>query len=103
MQDRLSKGLIDLDISDEQLADELMGMEIKKRTSGVNNLLMESKEDMRARNVKSPNRADAANYACIDLGALINPNEGELVAQERAEVPDYGLWDHISSNGWAMA
>lgn len=103
LQDRLSKGLIDLDIADEQLADELLGMEIKKRTSGVANLLMESKEDMRARNVKSPNRADAANYASIDLRSLINPHEGELVAQERAEVPDYGLMDHISSAGWAMA
>ena len=66
-QDALSRGVIDVDVQDDQLAGELMGMEVKTRTSGVDNLLLESKEDMRKRGVKSPNRADAANYAQVDL------------------------------------
>lgn len=90
-QDNLSKGLIDLDVEDTQLADELMGIEIKKRASGVDNLLLESKEDMRKRGVKSPNRADAANYAALDLSAWTgNPwnqyEEGAAVTQDREDL-----------------
>lgn len=66
-QDNLSKGLIDLDIADEDLADELLGMQKKERKHGIDNLLLESKDEMRARGVASPNRADAANYAQVDL------------------------------------
>lgn len=89
-QDAMSKGLIDIDVDDSQLADELMGMEVKVRNSGIDNLLMESKEDMRKRGVKSPNRADAANYAQVDLTPWTgNPwnkfSEGEAVTQDREE------------------
>lgn len=86
-QSRLSAGEIDLDIADDQLADELLGMAIKTRASGKNNLLLESKDDMRARGVKSPNRADAANYACIDLsGALTGPQPGDKVVMDPREM-----------------
>lgn len=66
-QNALAQGRIDVDVEDDTLADELLGIEVKVRTSGVDNLLLESKEDMRKRGVKSPNRADAANYAQVDL------------------------------------
>lgn len=87
LQDNLAKGLIDLDVKDSQLSDELMGIAIKQRTSGMENLLLESKEDMRKRGVKSPNRADAANYAALDLSAWTgNPwnqyEEGTAVTQD---------------------
>lgn len=90
-QDRMSKGLIDIDVEDDQLAGELMGLEIKKRDSGVDNLLIESKESMRKRGVKSPNRADAANYAQLDLSPWTgNPYnslpEGSAVAKDREEL-----------------
>lgn len=83
-QDRLAKGLIDIDVSDDSLSEQLLGMEIKKRTSGKDNLLLESKEDMRKRGVHSPDHADAANYACIDLteylgNPLNNLNPGDKV------------------------
>ena len=85
-QDRLSKGFIDVDVEDSQLSDELMGIEIKQRSAGVDNLLLESKEDMRKRGVRSPNRADAAAYAVADLEAWTgNPwnelPEGAAVAE----------------------
>lgn len=99
-QDRLSKGEVDLDVADEQLSDELMGMAIKKRKAGIDNLLLESKEDMRARNVKSPNRADAANYALADLSFWTGRLPvGAIVAEERSEIPDMGLEAYLSRPG----
>lgn len=77
-QDRLSKGQIDVDVEDSQLSDELMGIEIKQRSAGVDNLLLESKEDMRKRGVRSPNRADAAAYAVADLEAWTGNPWNEL-------------------------
>lgn len=66
-QDRLSKGEIDLDLDDEKLQEQLLGIEIKKRSAGTDNLLLESKQDMSKRGVHSPDHADAAIYASIDL------------------------------------
>lgn len=94
-QDRLSKGLIDLDMDDEKLQEQLMGIEIKKRLSGNDALLLESKEEMKKRNVSSPDHADAAIYACIDLSAWTgNPynslNPGDVVVRSPKDifVPD---------------
>lgn len=102
-QDRLSKGEIDLDIADEQLADELMGMAVKTRTSGINNLLLESKEDMRARGVKSPNRADAANYAIADLSFWTGQQPvGTVIARDPDDVPDWGMYDSQRGAGQPM-
>lgn len=99
-QDQLTKGEIDLDVTDSQLSDELLGMEIKERTSGHPSLLLESKKDMRKRGVSSPNRADAANYAQVDLtwveGNENAPKPGDRVIidpyeTEYAPVDTYGL------------
>lgn len=90
-QDSLSKGLIDLDVNDSQLADELMGIEIKQRTSGLENLLLESKEDMRKRGVKSPNRADAANYAALDLSAWTGNPLNDLTPGDQVVMDPYEL------------
>lgn len=57
---------IDLDPIDERLQDELMVPEYKfNPVSG--GLLVESKEDMKKRGFKSPDFADAAIYAAVDL------------------------------------
>ena len=99
-QDRLSKGEIDLDVEDEQLAEELLGMAVKVRSAGIDSLLMESKEDMRKRGVKSPNRADAANYACVDISPWTGRLPvGTVIAEDRAEIPDYGLHEYIRMPG----
>src|SRR5699024_6105500 len=91
-QNRLAGGEIDIDVEDDQLAGELMGMEIKARASGIDNLLLESKEDMRKRGVKSPNRADAANYAAVDL----TPWTGNPLNQ-------YNVGDVITYDPWDMS
>lgn len=94
LQDRLSKGLIDIDVEDDELSEQLLGMELKKRTSGRDNMLVESKEDMRKRGVHSPDHADAANYASVDLSSWTgNPwnqyEPGTAVAQDYEEVMQY--------------
>jgi len=89
-QDRLSKGEIDLDMEDEKLQEQLMGIEIKKRAAGRDNLLIESKEDMRKRGVHSPDHADAANYAAVDLAEYYDdpdaPKKGDRVVKDPAEM-----------------
>lgn len=64
----LRKGEIDLDKDDteyEKLHDELTMVEYKFSASS-GGLLIESKDDMKKRGVKSPDFADAAIYACAD-------------------------------------
>ncbi len=40
-------------------------------------ILIESKDDMRSRGVKSPDSLDAAVYACADLSSLLNNPWGD--------------------------
>lgn len=82
--DRLVKGEIDIDVSDEVLQRELLGIEIKKRTAGLDSILLESKEDMRKRGVGSPDHADAAIYASADLEYLFSgdPQPGDVVSYD---------------------
>lgn len=87
-QDRMSKGEIHIDVEDSQLADELLGMEKKERVAGHNSLLLESKKDMRKRGVSSPNRADAANYAQVDL-AWVGDNENAPKPGDRVIIDPY--------------
>lgn len=62
----LREGHIDLDMVDERLQDELQSVEYKFSTQSLG-LLIESKDDMRKRGMKSPDFADAAIYACADM------------------------------------
>lgn len=67
MRRRMSEGEIDIDPDDTTLIDELGIIEYKfSRSRGA--LQIESKDDMRSRGVKSPDFADAAMYACADIG-----------------------------------
>lgn len=59
---------IDIDLSDKDLIDELMI--IKYKFSSKGSIQIESKDDMRSRGLKSPDRLDAAMYASLDLSAL---------------------------------
>src|SRR5690606_36192606 len=65
---RCRKGEIDIDVQDkksETLQDELMSPQYKYGNTG--GLLIESKDDMRKRGMKSPDFADAAIYAAADV------------------------------------
>lgn len=100
LQDRMSKNLVDIDPEDEKLQEQLMGVEIKKRTTGRNNILLESKEEMAKRGIHSPDHADAAVYAAVDLTSWQNRLPvGTVVAQDRHEIPDMGLFEYIRMPG----
>jgi hypothetical protein len=99
-QDRLSKGEIDLDGEDEKLQEQLLGVEIKKRTSGNNSLLLESKQEMAKRGIHSPDHADAAVYAATDLSWWLNREPaGSVHAMDRAEIPDMGFSQYLNRPG----
>lgn len=103
LQDRMSKGEVDIDPSDEKLQEQLMGVEIKKRTAGTDSILLESKEDMARRGVHSPDHADAAVYASLDLSPWTGRlPEGTPIVQERSEIPDFGLSDYLALPGRPM-
>ena len=68
---QLRGGLVQVDATDERLADELLSVEYK--FSPLGGLLIESKDEMKKRGMKSPDFADAAVYASADLTEALNP------------------------------
>jgi len=65
----LEDGNIDLDAEDLQLQEQLQNIKWWVDSSG--RIQIESKEDMRERGVKSPDRADACVYSTVHSGPLI--------------------------------
>jgi hypothetical protein len=61
---------LDLDPDDKMLLDEMLMIQYKFTNKGA--ILMESKDDMRSRGVKSPDRLDALVYATADLSNVLN-------------------------------
>lgn len=99
-QDRLSKGLIDIDGEDEKLQEQLLGVEIKKQLSGNNSLLLESKIEMAKRGIHSPDHADAAVYAATDLSMWQNREPvGAIHAMDRENIPDWGFAEYLARPG----
>lgn len=90
---QLREGELDVDPLDENLNDELVMVEYKFAPSG--GLLLESKDEMRKRGVKSPDFADAFVYASVDLDDMLNPEPKKQTTYEDAEtvmgddVPNY--------------
>jgi hypothetical protein len=86
------KGHIDIDARDEQLLDELSGIQydFADAASG-GGLKIESKEAMKRRSVKSPDFADAAWYAIADLdgtsgllpGDVMHTSMDDFISHER--------------------
>jgi len=101
--DRFRYGLqgehLDLDPLDEKLTDELMGIEYKFAAAS-NGLLIESKDDMRRRGLKSPDFADAAIYAAADMEYLDGPKPGKTsISVEDIEDSEYGVFE-LDALGW---
>lgn len=102
-QDRLSRGEIDLDPSDLELQEQLLGVEIKKRTAGTDSLLLESKSEMAKRGVHSPDHADAAIYAATDISPWTGRLPvGSVVVEDHQDTFDWGLNDYIRQPGRPM-
>lgn len=101
-QDRLSRGEIDLDTEDEKLQEQLLGIEIKQRTSGRDNLLLESKQEMRKRGIHSPDHADAAVMAVTDYSWVFDgsrPQKGDIFQVDNEEFYSADFHDYIRGAG----
>lgn len=89
----LREGRLDLDTDDtkrERLEDELLSVAYKFNQQ-FGGLLVESKDDMRKRGMKSPDFADACIYAGADLAAmtqdpLFGYSTGDKIRQSAADV-----------------
>ena len=69
LREGMIMGKIDLDLDDKELLDEMMG--IKYKFSAKGSIQIESKDDMRSRGMKSPDRLDSAVYASLDMSRLL--------------------------------
>lgn len=67
VREQMAKGEIDISFDDITLEDELLTVEYHFKNQR-SSLQVESKEELRSRNGKSPDYADAFIYAAIDLG-----------------------------------
>ena len=70
----LAAGQVDMDPDDSVLLEEILMIQYKFTPKGA--ILIESKDDMRSRGVKSPDSLDAAVYACADLSAIVSSPYG---------------------------
>lgn len=83
LRDDMILGRIDLDPKDEDLINELSGIQYNETLKGK--LKIESKRDMRSRGVKSPDHADACVYSRFPVESLtsglasLNPGEEVVV------------------------
>lgn len=102
LKDMMSKGLVDIDVDDDDLQEQLLGIELKKRLTGRDNILLESKEEMRKRGIHSPDHADAAVYASCDLSWLTGAEyrTGDVVVLDPEELVSVG--PDIDGPGWFM-
>lgn len=85
----LKAGRIDLDFEDTRLTDELMSIQYKFRANN-NALLIESKDEMRKRGMKSPDYADAVIYAAADMSYLDRLQAGDRVEYDPEDFEDVG-------------
>lgn len=98
---RFFAGEIDIDPNDEKLLDELRGILYEFSEKGARKI--ESKDSMKKRGKKSPDAADALWYACYDVSGMFDaPVAGSVVVSERETVPDFGLYEYITSDGMPM-
>lgn len=100
LREKMMMGQLDIDIDDKTLLDEMMVIKYKFSPKGA--IQIESKDDMRSRGLKSPDRLDAAMYAALNLqylteGRYAGMQPGDKVYQDAssldARFPFYSQWD----------
>jgi hypothetical protein len=78
-RNNLEAGNIDLDPEDEKLHAQLQS--IKWFVDSMGRIQLETKDDMRARGIDSPDYADACVYSCVARPPFVNVNlEGSLAS-----------------------
>ena len=86
LRKKMLQGKIDLDRTDTKVSDQLLA--IKGFLTARSQIQIESKEDMRARGVKSPDELDAIVYAAADFSHLFKDTlpTGTKVFQELDDI-----------------
>lgn len=89
LKEGLSAGRVDVDPDDKILLEELLMIQYKFTPKGA--ILIESKDDMRSRGVKSPDHLDAVVYACADLSSIVaspygNKKPGDIVGYDYSSI-----------------
>jgi hypothetical protein len=70
LREAMIDGKVNIDPDDKQLLDEMLMIQYKFNAKGA--IQIESKDEMRSRGIKSPDRLDALVYATSDLSHIIN-------------------------------
>lgn len=102
LRTQMVEGEIDLDYDDDQLREELQIITFKFNQRGA--IQITSKDDMKTEIGGSPDRMDAVIMAAADMSPWTgNPYNamplGALVAVDREEIPDMGLFEYIRMPG----
>ena len=99
LREQMAMGKIDIDPDDKILIDEMLMIQYKFTPKGA--ILIESKDDMKSRGVKSPDSLDAVVYACADLTSVTespygDKGVGDIMTMDYNELdnqfPFYSSW-----------
>ena len=99
LREKMLLNKLDIDLDDRDLIEEMMIIKYKFSTKGA--IQIESKDDMRGRGLKSPDRLDAAMYASLNLdhltgGPFTGMQPGDKIYQDPqsldAKFPFYSDW-----------
>jgi len=94
---RFFNGEIDIDGLDELLIEELQGIMFEYDNRAK--LKIESKEDMRKRGVKSPDKADSLWYTCIDLDRMARLTDP---GGQKSSTPAEEMFTEQDDQEWEM-
>lgn len=96
---RMRAGEIDIepDTEEHPLCRELGALEYKIAAGFAESILILSKAEMKNKGIKSPDTADAANYAVarLDFGAYLEA--GEAFTYDMTQMSGYGMYDDRNS------
>ena len=93
MREKMMRGDLDIDYTDEQLLNEMLMIKFKFSPKG--GIQIESKDDMRSRGMKSPDNLDSAVYACAEISDIIDSRYsdyeiGTVLTMDTWEILDLG-------------
>jgi hypothetical protein len=98
---KLHMKLLDIAPDDETLIEELRGIQYEHDSAA--RVKIEAKDDIRRRGGKSPDFADAAWYACMNIDHILLPSgDGNIVGYDMDEAASEfaGFYDELQSFGW---
>lgn len=96
---RMRMGEIDIepDTDEHPLIRELGALEYKFAAGLAESILILSKAEMRKKGIKSPDTADAANYAVTELDVADADNLGSVFEYDMTEMGGYHMYDSRNS------